>query len=88
VTILYLLSLTVFTCCDKMSCRHMLYLLGTLLFFIALATMALFFLLTFTSIIFNSGCNYMATSLANPNTFTSNHPSTQPMCRNWGSIRM
>lgn len=88
VTMLYLLSLTVFTCCDKISCRHMLYLLGALLFLIALATMAVFFFLTFTSIIFNSGCNYMVNTLTDPNTFNSNHASMQPMSRSWASIRM
>lgn len=79
VTILHLLSLTVFSCCDKMACRHMIYLLGFLLFLLTAATLALFFLLTFTSIIFNSACNHMAASIQDPDTFASKSVPMQPM---------
>jgi hypothetical protein len=55
-SILYLLSLTVFACCDKMGCRYPLYLCGFLLF---LAALSAFFFLTYSSAIFSSGCNYL-----------------------------
>jgi hypothetical protein len=86
-TVLYLLSLTVFTFCGIMSCRHLLYLFGFLLFLTALAVFAVFFLLTFTSAIFYSGCGYMATTISNPATFISKSPLMQPMWESWASIR-
>ena len=79
----YLLSLTAFACCSKMSSRHILYLLGFLLFLVTVVVFGIFFLLTFTSIIFNSGCSYMSASITNSTNFVSIYPSMQPMSRNW-----
>lgn len=68
----YLMVLIIFACCDKMGCRYLLYFLGFLIFWVALAVFAVFFLLTYSSAIFSSGCNYFSASINNSTTFVTN----------------
>jgi hypothetical protein len=68
-TVFLLLSITVFACCDKLSCRYLLYVLGFILFLAALAAFAIFFFLSYASAIFYSGCHYLSESINNPSNF-------------------
>ncbi len=68
----FALALIMFACCNKLSCRKLLYLLGFFLFFTAIGTFAALIILTYTSPIFYSGCKYFKESITDPNKFISN----------------
>lgn len=87
-TILYLIVVIFFWCCDKISCSSCLYFCGFLHFLVCLITFAVLFFLTYTSTISYSGCRYFSDSLRSTSSFISNYLVIQKLQRGFKYNKM